>query len=68
MKIKTATMYRQGGGWVVSILDPKVRANRLTEGLTYSQARQMVGEANCPGGNGGTCREDNHQHESEATP
>ena len=45
---KPATMYRQGRGWIVSVYDPAVKAARLTQEMSYWQARAMVGRRNCP--------------------
>lgn len=39
------TMYRQGGGWVVSTYDPKVNAKRVSHEMPYSLAREHLTRA-----------------------
>ncbi len=39
-----SSMYKQGSGWVVSTWDESVRAKRLTDELSFSEARQRLAD------------------------
>lgn len=39
-----SSMYRQGGGWIISTYDPQVECNWLTEERPYYLARQQLAD------------------------
>ena len=61
--VHETTMYRQGGQWIVSRWDESVGCYRTSQPMSYTAARQWVGEDNCPSARGGTCKTASHQHD-----
>jgi hypothetical protein len=62
MKTNKSYMYRQGNGWIVCHWDDDVNCYRASHELTYWQARQSVGTANCRHATDGKCDKWTHDH------
>lgn len=59
---KKTTMYKQGNGWIVSSWDDSVKCFRDSGEKSYWEARNWVGEDNCPHKSDGKCQVASHQH------